>query len=64
MRTMTEKPKPKQPPGHADPEEYHRFLEAAREVEASEDPEDFDEAFDRVTGHPEQIETRPPRRNP
>lgn len=41
------KPTPK-PPGHADPEEYQRFLEAAREVEASDDPEDFNRAFEKV----------------
>jgi hypothetical protein len=45
---VSKKPKPRQPPGHADPEEYQRFLEAAREVEASDDPEDFDKAFEAV----------------
>jgi hypothetical protein len=37
------------PPGHADPDEYARFLEAAKAVEASDDPEDFDKAFEKVT---------------
>jgi hypothetical protein len=31
-----------------DPEESKRFIDTAREVEASEDPKDFDEAFKRV----------------
>ena len=43
------KPKPKKPPGHADPDEYARFLEAAKQAEASDDPKDFDKAFERVT---------------
>ncbi len=30
--------------------EYARFLEAARDSEASTDPKDFDKAFKRVTG--------------
>jgi hypothetical protein len=46
------KPTPKQPPGHADPEEYQRFLEAAKKVEASDDPKDFDRAFEMVTQTP------------
>jgi hypothetical protein len=54
---MPAKPKPKQPPGHADPEEYQRFLEAAKEVEATDDPKEFDEAFERVA-HP--VKSTPP----
>jgi hypothetical protein len=46
---MPAKRKPKHPPGHADPEEYARFLEVAEKVEASDDPKDFDEAFEKVT---------------
>jgi hypothetical protein len=38
--------KPAAPPD--DPEESQRFLDTAREVDASEDPEDFDEAFKKV----------------
>jgi len=45
---MTDKPKPKRPPKHADPDEYQRFLEVAKQVGASEDPKDFDAAFKRV----------------
>jgi hypothetical protein len=46
---MPKRTKTKPPPGHADPEEYQRFLEAAKEVGASEDPKDFDRAFEKVT---------------
>ena len=53
MRAMATKPKPKRkPPGHADPDEYRRFLDAAREVGASDDPKDFDEAFEKVIRAP------------
>ncbi|MBV8800421.1 MAG: hypothetical protein JO208_11520 [Alphaproteobacteria bacterium] len=38
------------PKGAGDKEaQYARFLEAAREAEASKDPKDFDRAFKRVT---------------
>jgi hypothetical protein len=30
------------------PEEYKRFLDAAKEVGASDNPEDFDRAFEKV----------------
>jgi hypothetical protein len=36
-------PKPK-----ADPEEYNRFLETAKAVEASEDPKEFERAFKKI----------------
>jgi hypothetical protein len=45
---MVTKPKPKL----TDAERHARFVEMAREVEASEDPEDFAKAFGRVTGSP------------
>lgn len=32
-----------------DAERHKRFLDMAREVEASDDPKDFDKAFNRVT---------------
>ena len=44
-------PKPKL----TDAERHKRFVEMAREVEASDDPKDFDKAFDRV------IPTAPPK---
>jgi hypothetical protein len=40
--------KPKRLPKLTDAERHKRFLETAREVEASEDPKDFDEAFSKV----------------
>ncbi len=44
---MTSKPKPK-PPKLTDAERHKRFVEMAREVEASDDPKDFDKAFEAV----------------
>jgi len=44
---MPDKPQPK--PKLTDEERYKRFLDTAREVEASDDPKDFDRAFERVT---------------
>ncbi len=35
-----------------DREEYKRFLETAKKVEASDDPKDFERAFNRVTSKP------------
>lgn len=49
---MKPKPKPKKPPGHADPDEYQRFLKVAKEIGASDDPKDFDRAFGKVTRTP------------
>jgi hypothetical protein len=45
---MAAKPRPK-PPKLTDEERHARFKEMAREVEASEDAEDFDKAFKEVT---------------
>jgi hypothetical protein len=39
-----------------DPAEYKRFLEAAKEAEASDDPKAFEQAFKKVV--------HPPRRRP
>lgn len=41
---MRRKPKTK----NDDPEEYKRFLETAKAVEADEDPKAFDRAFKRI----------------
>jgi hypothetical protein len=49
IRAMPDKAKPKRLPKLSDAERHKRFLETAREVGASEDPKDFDRAFDRVT---------------
>jgi len=43
---MTAKPPPKKP--LTDAERHKRFLETAKEVEASEDPKEFDKAFKTV----------------
>lgn len=32
-----------------DPDQYARFLEAAKKAEASDDPKEFDKAFRQVT---------------
>ncbi len=48
---MAPKPKPlPKPPAKADdPEQSKRFIEMAREIEASEDPKEADRAFREVT---------------
>jgi hypothetical protein len=46
MRTMTRKTEPK--PKLTDAERHKRFVDMAREVEASEDPKDFEKAFKKV----------------
>lgn len=41
--------KPKQPkPKLTAAERHKRFVDMAREVEASDDPKDFDKAFDKI----------------
>jgi hypothetical protein len=47
MKSMAKKP-PKPKP--TDAERHALFVETAREVEASEEPKDFDAAFGRVVG--------------
>jgi hypothetical protein len=47
---MSRKPAPKPD----DPEESQRFIDTAREVEASENPKDFERAFDKVTAPPKR----------
>ena len=44
--------KPSPRPKLTDAERHKRFVEAAHEAEASEDAEDFDKAFEKVTGQP------------
>lgn len=60
---MADKPKPlPKPPAKADdPEQSKRFIEMAREVGASEDPEEGDRAFREVTRSRPQ--KPPPRAN-
>ena len=43
---MAQKPKPSAKPD--DPSEYERFLEVAKEVEASDDPKEAERAFKKV----------------
>ena len=45
---MGHKPKRARKPPLTDAERHRRFLDTAREVEASDDPKDFDKAFDKV----------------
>jgi hypothetical protein len=47
-KKITRKAKPKL----TDAERHARFVETARKVEASEKPEDFDKAFEKVTRPP------------
>ncbi|MCC7393527.1 MAG: hypothetical protein IT553_01595 [Sphingomonadaceae bacterium] len=42
----------RQKPVLTDEERHRRFIEAAHEIEASEDPKAFDKAFKRVTSKP------------
>lgn len=44
VSSMPRKPKPK----WDDPEESKRFLEAAKAAEASNDPKDFERAFNKI----------------
>lgn len=41
--------KPPKKPKLTDAERHERFVKVAREADASEDPEDFEKAFKRVT---------------
>ena len=43
---MPRKPQQKRP--EKDPEQYARFVEAAREAEASEDPKDLERAIKKI----------------
>ncbi|HEY1709617.1 MAG TPA: hypothetical protein VGG10_15220 [Rhizomicrobium sp.] len=52
MPAKRPKPKPKKKPKESAAAQHKRFLDVAREVEASDDPKDFDKAFGRVTGRP------------
>jgi hypothetical protein len=53
---MTRKPSAK--PKLTDAERHKRFLAMAREVEASDDPKDFEKAFDKVTGASRKQKTK------
>lgn len=47
---MTAKSNPNKKPKLTDHERHERFVDMAREVEASEDEKDFEKALDKVTG--------------
>jgi hypothetical protein len=51
-------PRAQQPkPKLTDEERHKRFVDMAREVEASEDPKDFDQAFEKVVRSKERPES-------
>jgi hypothetical protein len=60
--------KAKPAPKPDDPEQYRRFVETAREVEADESPDAMDRAFDRVIGSKKGAEglhrITPPKKKP
>jgi hypothetical protein len=47
--------KPKLKPKLTEAERHARFVETAREVGASEDPKDFEKAFNRVAPRPAHV---------
>jgi len=49
---MAAKRKPARKPKLTDAERHKRFVDMAREVEASDDPKDFEKAFKKVVRHP------------
>jgi hypothetical protein len=51
------KPQPK--PKLTDAERHKRFVEMAREVEASEDPKDFERAFKKVAKPTHRTQSNP-----
>ena len=57
---MTTRPKPKPQPKLTDAERHARFKDMAREVEADESPEAFEQAFDKVA---RPVISKPPSRS-
>lgn len=53
---MPRKPKPRPD----NPEQFKRFIDMAREVEADDSPDAVDRAFDRVMGRPEKASRHGP----
>lgn len=45
---MSKKPTPKRSPSPDDPEQYKRFQETAKEVEAGDDPEALEKALAKI----------------
>ncbi len=56
---MARKAKAKPKPKFTDAERHERFKDMAREVEASEDPNAFDRAFNAVAQAPAKQPTKP-----
>lgn len=50
---------PRSKPALTEAERHARFVETARDAEASEDPKDFDAAFERLVGKAPQKKQRP-----
>jgi hypothetical protein len=59
---MAKKPSTKRLPKLTDPERHKRFVEMAHEVEASENPADFEKAFRKVISTPQLSRPNPKRR--
>jgi hypothetical protein len=55
---MPRRPKPKPD----NPEQFKRFIETAREVEADESPDAIDRAFNKVVPSKPRLVRRPPKR--
>lgn len=51
--------KPARNPKLTDAERHKRFVDMARDVEASDDPKDFEEAFKKVTSTPSARRVHP-----
>ncbi len=49
--------RPNKQSGLTDSERHKRFVDMAREVDASEDPKDFDKAFKKITETPPKPKT-------
>jgi hypothetical protein len=57
--SSTSKKNPRKPlPKLSDAERHKRFLETAHEVGASNDPKDFDEAFDKVVTSKQDVKQK------
>jgi hypothetical protein len=59
---MPRKPAPKRLPKLTDAERHKRFVEMAHEVEASDDPNEFDKAFKKVV-RPRSSRNRSPQQH-
>ena len=60
---MSMTPKSKRKPKLTDAERHKRFLDMAREVEASDDSKDFDKAFDKIVSPKKSPTSAPAKRS-